>query len=529
MGNNPYDWQSHNPQIEIPRAAQAKVVKTLGRGGSAVVLGGRGMGKSVFLHQVRVALEREDDVRVVVIPVPPPDLTVRGCLDQLSDFLSVPGGALSTRKIIDAYYAGNVPERLVLLFDEFDRYAERVDLRSANPPGRGFFNDVESVRRDVRGLGVMATGSLGIYVVRDVLGSSFLSRAVHIALSAFERAQVGELARPFAELGSKSTLPEEVLDALHLTSGGVPSLVTFALEQLWDRGEPVTERDIADVFAEFIEQHGEYLRDLLRSISDPSFSNAPWMVLQKIRAEYGPHTRAALEATYDPETEPLDLVLADVLKLLRAAGLVHFRNSSLETSDPIVADPIAGLLNLPASSPPPADHHQHLRRDLTALLAKLHRSGADFFRPGNGKRLVPEAVFATWLALGFELLGWHTEREAQNAAGRTDLKLRRNGDPWVLVIEVKIWGRNDYLDAQQQIESYWSTEVVAGAVIQITDADVKDWAKSYQSRLKPQVQRVEPHSVPDSPVRARLDCVSETPDGLSVHVDHFLLRLPRRS
>ncbi len=43
---NPYDWQSHHPQIEILRPALAKVVKRLGRGGSAVVLGGRGMGRS---------------------------------------------------------------------------------------------------------------------------------------------------------------------------------------------------------------------------------------------------------------------------------------------------------------------------------------------------------------------------------------------------------------------------------------------------------------------------------------------------
>jgi hypothetical protein len=42
--------------------------------------------------------------------------------------------------------------------------------------------------------------------------------------------------------------------------------------------------------------------------------------------------------------------------------------------------------------------------------------------PGKdgGKVLVPESVFAAHLALGFELLGWRSEREAQSAAGRTE-------------------------------------------------------------------------------------------------------------
>ena len=162
---NPYDWQSHHPQVEIPRPALAKVAKTLGRGGSAVVLGGRGMGKSVFLGQLCASLERESSLQVVVVPGPPPDLTVRACLDELSDILDVPHGAVKSRRILDAWFAkDNAPGRLVLLFDEFDRYAEKVDRHTRNPPGRGFFNDLEATRRDLKGLGVLATGSIGLDV-----------------------------------------------------------------------------------------------------------------------------------------------------------------------------------------------------------------------------------------------------------------------------------------------------------------------------------------------------------------------------
>ncbi len=525
---NPYDWQSHNPEIAIQRPALDKVAGILAEGGSAVVLGGRGMGKSVFLQQACKVLEGRNGLRVIVIPVPPPELTVRSCLDQLARALGVATGGFNSREILDAYFAADgTPERLVLLFDEFDRYAEKVDRSTTNPPGRGFFNDLEATRRDLRGLGVLATGSIGVFVVRDVLGSSFLARALHVTLSPFRRLEIERLAQPL--IGRGTSLAEEVLDALQLTTGGIPALVTFGLQQLWRLPEPPVDRDVADIFTEFVDGYREYVRDLLRAVADDELSDAPQRVWQRIGSEPGPISRQALEQALGPREGPLRLDLVDALHLLQATGLVRFESRSLTTSDPIVAHPIAGLLNLPASEPPLRIAREHLRRDLGRLLAKLHRSSADFFRPANGKRLVPESVLAAYLALGFELLGWQTEREAQNAAGRTDLKLRRNGTGEIAVIEIKIWGRNDYLQAQRQIESYWSAEVAAGAVVQITDSEIRGWAESYRQQLEAQVRDVAVELLPGSPVQARLACVSETSDGLSAEIDHFLLRLPRRS
>jgi hypothetical protein len=44
---NPFDWQSHHPEVEVPRPEVDAIAEVLAGGGSAVVLGGRGMGKSV--------------------------------------------------------------------------------------------------------------------------------------------------------------------------------------------------------------------------------------------------------------------------------------------------------------------------------------------------------------------------------------------------------------------------------------------------------------------------------------------------
>jgi len=429
---------------------------------------------------------------------------------------------------VDAYFARDgVPPRLVLLFDEFDRYAETGERRSAHPPGRGFFNDLEATRRDVAGLGVLATGSLGIFVVRDVLGSSFLSRALHVSLLPFERPEVVRLTLPFAE--REKGLTEDVVDALYLTTGGIPALTTFGLQQLWSFEGPPVERDVSDVFADFSEVHDEYVRDLVRSISDPRFSDAPFRVLERIRGDSRPLPRAELEELVGARKDRLDLNLTDVLKLLQAAGLVRFQGSVVK-SNPVVAQPIAGIVNLPSSSlSPQPPLSELLGRDLAQLLVKLHRSSADFFRPvAGGKRLVPEAVFAVYLALGFELLGWQTEREAQNAAGRTDVKLRRNGSGEIAVVEVKLWGRNDFRDAQHQIESYWTAEVTAGAVVQITDLDIEDWPQVYQDRCLAHATGVEARVDSDSPIRARFAVTAQTSDGLTAHVEHFLLRLARR-
>ncbi len=524
----PYNWQSHNPRVEIPRRQVERVAETLHDGGSAVVLGGRGMGKSVFLRQLRTALEARGDVRVVLISAPPPELSARACLDHLARYLKAPEGVISSQWIFADYFARNdVPEHLVLLFDEFDRYAAKGE-RGGDPPGRGFFNDLEASRRDIDGLGILATGSLGVFVVRDVLGSSFLARALHLHLEAFDRAETSRLAGPFAERGE--ALSEEVLDALHLAAGGIPALLTFGLQQLWRREKIATERDVARVYARFRDDHGEYLTDLLQSVADPRLSEAPQRVLELIRQADEPLRRPILEEACKTPDGPLALQLVDVLRLLQAAGLVRLSGSAYD--DPIVARPISGILDLPMGSRPGELLREHLLRDLETLLGKLHRASADFFRPGppgSGKRLVPESVFAAYLALGFGLQSWNEEREAQSAAGRTDLKLRRNASPETVVVEVKIWGRPGAAAAQRQIERYWTTDVVAGAVVQITDRDIPDWPEKYRRQcLDPLGMEIEEQAAGSVAVRARFSCVSSTADGITTRVDHHLVRLPRR-
>ncbi len=532
---NLYNWQSHNPQIEVPRPDVGDVAATLARGGSAVMLGGRGMGKSVFLRQLEANLERTPGLRVLLVSGPPMELSVQACLAKLAQVLGVPAeGALDSRALVDAYFArDDVPERLVLLFDEFDRYAESRGPVSSSPPGRAFFNDLEITRRNVSQLGAAAAGSIAVFTFRDSLGSSFLSRADRVLIRPFERSEIEALARPFADRGEP--LSAEALDALYLASGGNPALVTYGLGSLWPMPS-ASERHATEAFVEFQSRNADFLLDFRLSFADPRLSEAPQKVWELVKTSGGEVSHAALRQACSTSNGSLRLEFNDVLDVLVAAGLVRLTGS--KRANPVLVRPVASIVTLPTTSSPTTGIREQLRGDLEALLARLHASSADFFRPGrvrpgrsdlgHGKRLVPEAVFAAFLAMGFELLGWQVEREAQSVAGRTDIRLRRNGSREVAVVEVKIWGRRGYREVQRQVESYWSADTAAGAVVMLTDAELPDWTDVYRRQcLEREGLRVEALSDAAPPVRARWSATSRSRDEMTIEVEHFLLRLPR--
>lgn len=533
MSANPYNWQSHSPTVQILRDGVEQAARLMRNNGSAVVMGGRGMGKSVFLHQLKTELERDAGTRVLLIETPPAALTVEACLGHLAESLDVAPSAFTSRRLFDEYFSrGDAPERLVLLFDEFDRYAEKG--ASAQPPGRGFFNDLEASRRSLPRLAILAAGSIGVFVVRDVLGSSFLARALYLPLRPFPRTDADVLARPFADAADRTLPSEDVLDALFLASGGIPALTTYGLQELWNLAREATADDVTTVFKSFRHNYREYLRDLLSALTDPRLSDAPRRVWERIQQEPGRIPRSELTAALGSPSGDLELSLDDALYLLEVTGVVRIDGPS---DDPISAHPIASLLNLSRGPEPKSELTVRFVNDLAWLLARLHRSSLDFFRPsrrsapsGEGPRLVPESVFTAHLALGFELLGWRTEREAQRGAGRTDLLLRLNGDNESVILELKIWGRNDYREAQRQVASYWTHDVKAGAVVQLTDAELADWPERYEREcLEPLGVDVTARDVPKgSPIRAHFRCVSSTADGREASVDHFLLHLPRR-
>ncbi len=524
----PYDWRRQRPQVEVPRPEVGPVSDALERGDSYVLLAGRGMGKSVFLYQLQKEFEKRPNVRVVHFTEPPLRLTVETCLEALSYALDVSPRRMGTvSDVIGTYFETAERPNLVLLFDEFDRYA-RVDGDPENPPGRDFFNSLESMHRVFPGVGILAAGSIGAFVFRDILGSGFLDRADILLIPPFSREQIEGLARPFAQRGRP--LPMETLEALALASGGNPALLTYGLGSLWALEEP-HEHDVVAVFTDFQVKNREFVRDFQLSFLSSRLSEAPRRVWDIIRSSDGKLDHCDLVAACGPPKPPLLLSFTDVLTLLQAAGLVSIEGSSL--SDPVLVRPISSILSLPraASARRERSLGERFSEDLLILLNRLHVSSTDFFRPGTrgeSKRLVPESVFSGFLALGLNLLGWQVEREAQRAAGRTDLIARRAGSNADALVEVKIWGRKGYAEVASQITGYWTAETRAGAVVMLTDAEIEDWPQRYRERCLAGAEIDSLAGESGSPIRARFRVLGETSNGMSTPVEHFLLRLPRR-
>lgn len=498
------------------------------RGGGLWVLAGRGMGKTVFLRQLEQALLDipELETRVVRIPTAPANLSFSSCLKQLANRLDIDTPVDDTGELVVRFQEKHgTATRLIILLDEFDRYCRMPLDHPGSLAGRDFFNDLENTRKDHR-VGVLAAGGIGSFVFRDVLGSSFLSRAQRVLLEVFGREQVEDLAHPFME--TREPLSDEILDLLMLATGGNPALVTYGLQSLWEIDRP-NLLDVARAFDIFGQDHRQYLETVRRSFADPQLSGAPQRVWTLVRESKGKVPLKALREACRGENL-LRLDFADAIDLLRASGLVRLDGSY--KADPVSLYPMSSILNLEVEPSVGSTLGERFREDLQSILERLHRSSADFFRPGidgKDKSLVPEATFSGLLAIAFEGAGWHVQRETQSAAGRTDLILEHPTQPGEAIIEVKIWGRNDYEDVHAQVEGYWSSQTTVGAVVMLTERALADWSQTYkESCLNKAGYEFTAVPTAGTSVSGHWSCTSKTIDGLEAQVDHFLLRIARR-
>lgn len=170
------------------------------RGSGVCALAGRGMGKSAFLLMLEKSLSQNSSVRVIRIASPPPTLAVPDLLALLATRLKLAVESHSTSQfLLETFFEENPDtDMVVLLFDEFDRYAVNPSPADQHHPGRAFLNDLETARKELDGrLGILAAGSIGTFVFRDILGSTFLSRAEWIVFQTLNKEEIQKLSEPF--------------------------------------------------------------------------------------------------------------------------------------------------------------------------------------------------------------------------------------------------------------------------------------------------------------------------------------------
>jgi hypothetical protein len=144
---NPYSWQHHTPGHPVPRGVLvASIVEHLRKGIAVKVIGGRGSGKSVLLHQIQVELQDAPGTRVVLVPDPPEEPTVAGAVHDLAARLGIRD--LSPPRmddLLERVLQGDVT-RLVVLFDEADQYVT-AGAGERGAFARSWFNKLETTAR----------------------------------------------------------------------------------------------------------------------------------------------------------------------------------------------------------------------------------------------------------------------------------------------------------------------------------------------------------------------------------------------
>lgn len=451
----------------------------------------------------------------MLVPGPPEEGTVIACVRDIAGHLGLDSLPRMTMDAVMEGAAAKGIQRLILLVDEADQY---VLLGKAGEFARAWFNRLEALRKAwIDRVSVVIAGGLGILHIGHVLGSGLLSRAETCVVERFGIPELQELAEPFATHGRR--LDDSVIETLQALSGGNPALATYGLEQLWPSdNNPI--QDLRTAFGEFMSRHGDFLRAVQDAVSHSRLVAAPGRILDLVRQSAGSVPQQMLREACAVDDPPVDV--AQAVQLLQAAGLVDV-SGSLYT-DPLQIHAVASIVNLPTHRAADANPSDRFDADVAAVLVQLHRVGRDF----HGKAgLLEEQVFSSMLAVGLRLLGWSAvDREVVQAAGYPDLRVRLSqGDVHGhVVVETKIWPRNDYKNIQTQIDAYRVSDTIHAVAVMLGTRDVAGWVEDYEHECLGGCTVLQRSHPLDLVARWRIESRSDGPQTM-----HFLVQIPKRT
>ncbi|KYF89778.1 hypothetical protein BE17_45110 [Sorangium cellulosum] len=499
------------------------IAKDLRHGAAVKVIGSRGMGKSVLLQQIQARLLQDaPGTRVLLVPGPPEEPTVAGAVRDLASKLGVSDlSAPRMDDLLERVLEGNVT-RLVVLFDEADQYVTAGE-GERGAFARSWFNKLEVTRKQHgTRFDLVFAGGIGLFYLESEVGSGIVSRAEPCVLDPFTPEDISELARPLEEDGRP--LDDICLETLRVLSGGIPVLVTYGLEHLWDATSP-SRHALEQIFGVFREKHDGFVRAVRSSVSQNRRLDAPWRVLKVVREHAGSVSMQRLrDACALQAGESLSVDPEQALKLLRAAGLVKVEGSML--SDPVTAWPIASILNLPEIPASSGDPIERLIQDVCATMTELRRLGREFHGESG---LLREQLFSSIITVALAGLGWKADREAIQAAGFADLKvhLTRQGLDGHVLIETKLWRGPAYNQGiQKQIDDYRVADSRHGIAVTLGVLDAAGWPDLYERTCLAGRRFDRLPTPPDLVGRWRVQ--QTDPDGKAWLTDHLVVQLPKR-
>lgn len=565
---NLYSWTTEKPTHVVERKASLDdATSACVKGeGAFVLLGTRGMGKSVFLAHLYDRIAKIEEFEAIRFDRPPLSKTILEALvAELIAKASGPRGSeanesfakrlrdLQAReKIVEIFEeylnerSGSV-ERVVLMYDELDAYAETHRAKA----GRDYFDALEAARKKLdRRLFIVAAGGGGMLALKTILGSSIFSRESRTVLEPFDRDELIELAEPFRQLRGQE-LSDDIIDALLSLSGGNLALATYGLQELWEVDEP-SLLHLTRAFNTFFKSNSSFISSIRGAIFGFDKSEIPYHVWRHFKTNGGQLAKldfATLRSTHEVESKVAN---EDILDMLRAAGLVRI-DPSARNADPIPATLIPSILSFDdtdTTRKPATSLQEQLRNDLWDVMALIHQWAPSFYRPKDKskeeenqlaseansrpgskakneeeKQLVPEAIFAANIAVYLTAKGWRANLESMSGAGFADIKAEHpRFSNEEAIIEVKIWKRK-VETIHNQITSYFAHGVKALATLVIGETQEPTWKDDYETTcLKGKVDGDATWKPLDRPWEGYFEAQWE-----SRVVEHFLLRLPKRS
>ena len=337
MSDNPYNPNRHRDLAhEIERELAEELAKSLRRGGGHMLLGGHGSGKSTTLTQLERGMGARSDVSIFRFARPPQDSN--DAHRRVARKLSVEQHRPDAPEAIEIWLQRNPARFLVLLFDEF------------SPPspeeGRVFFNALEPVIREEARLAVLAAG--GVQMMRlKVQGalSPFWSRAVKNFASPFSRTELDAMAARFRPL-----LPPPCLDRLYELSGGNAYLITFALQQLWERADRSAQM-VEQILEKELFERGDFVQTFHQVLEIHEPLGPVRLVWDHLIAHRGEQISRQALAELCRQGEPDDFEASRVLDFLQASGLIRYVRGA-RGDEHITVEEVASSVLRPMPLPP---------------------------------------------------------------------------------------------------------------------------------------------------------------------------------
>jgi heme-degrading monooxygenase HmoA len=479
------------------------------------------MGKSVLLTALDRIFEQDESVKSVLLLEKAQDYSVRGCTEQLAEKLGLPEVPPSVTQLLRAWFEDD-GRQLVLLYDEIDHYVDKTSTIA-----RDYFNALASAHSTFPDqLGIIVAGGLGVYELEAEIGSDYTNSAPARHLEPFDRQQLATLTSPFVEDGR--ALDKEILDSIYVFSGGNPRIVTYILHHCWEEQEEIGTGTVFDIVQKFQSELTPFKRAVYRGLGIENHSSNTNRVWNYIDEHPGPYMRSELLA----KTRVPELSLDTSIELLRASGLIRIQGRI--DAEYLDAAGVPSMLRpLPTPHRTSEDRNELFDRDMQRALGRIGRWGLDFFRDKEKSALVPECVFAAFLAGQFAEAGWHVDREAMQGPGFTDIKMyhpRFRDDPDA-VIEVKLWGNREKKAAHRQATDYHNEGKAANqcmAVVVIASLTMRseEIAKQYQESCLADIEYQEFEV--EGGITAGFLATRKDGEGAGIPVRHYLLNLRRR-